>query len=205
MSKRLSFEEKLERVLQFFHDNQRIFNMKELEKKIPKATGVTLQTVKEVVQSLVDDRLVDTDKIGSGNFYWAFLSQAKLSRTSVLNKLQTQLSTLNAQVKSLEKKLASLESLRCIDGRHFLMEEYLSLRTREKELSSQLSQYNSLDPEVIDQINSETAEFVEAANRWGENIYTIRKHCIKEFRFNPSDFDAQFEINEELMNDLELK
>ena len=29
------------------------------------------QVVPEVIQALVDDGLVDTDKIGGGNFYWA--------------------------------------------------------------------------------------------------------------------------------------
>ncbi len=37
-----------------------------------------MQSVKEVLQSLVDDNLVDFDKIGSGNFYWALPSNASL-------------------------------------------------------------------------------------------------------------------------------
>lgn len=36
------------------------------------------QSVKDVLQSLVDDSLVDFDKIGSGNFYWALPSNAAL-------------------------------------------------------------------------------------------------------------------------------
>jgi len=32
--------------------------------------------VREVVQSLVDERLVDTEKIGSSVYYWAFPSKA---------------------------------------------------------------------------------------------------------------------------------
>lgn len=34
------------------------------------------QTVKEVLQSLVDDGIVDFEKIGAQNFYWAFPSKA---------------------------------------------------------------------------------------------------------------------------------
>lgn len=34
------------------------------------------QTVKDVVQSLVDDRLVEVEKVGSGNFFWAFPAKA---------------------------------------------------------------------------------------------------------------------------------
>lgn len=34
--------------------------------------GVVSQVIKDVNQSLVDDGLVNTDKIGSSNFYWSF-------------------------------------------------------------------------------------------------------------------------------------
>ena len=33
-------------------------------------------SVKEVVQSLVDDNLVDTDKIGTSIYFWAYPSKA---------------------------------------------------------------------------------------------------------------------------------
>lgn len=31
-----------------------------------------MQSVKDVVQNLVDDGLVDTDKIGTSVYYWSF-------------------------------------------------------------------------------------------------------------------------------------
>lgn len=34
------------------------------------------QTVKDVLQGLIDDNLVDQDKIGASNIYWAFPSKA---------------------------------------------------------------------------------------------------------------------------------
>lgn len=39
------------------------------------ASAVT-QTVKEVMQSLVDDSLVELEKVGAKNFFWAFPSKA---------------------------------------------------------------------------------------------------------------------------------
>jgi Mnd1 HTH domain len=52
-----------------------VFRLPDLEKKASKEKGVVSQSVKEVLQSLVDDELVDFDKIGSGNFYWALPSK----------------------------------------------------------------------------------------------------------------------------------
>lgn len=41
-------------------------------------TPAVTQTVKDVLQTLVDDGIVDFDKIGSQNFFWAFPSKALL-------------------------------------------------------------------------------------------------------------------------------
>lgn len=35
-----------------------------------------LQSVKDVLQSLVDDGLVDSERIGTSNYFWAFPSKA---------------------------------------------------------------------------------------------------------------------------------
>jgi hypothetical protein len=51
---------------------EHIFSSQELEKIAPKEKGITEQSVKDVVQSLVDDGLVDTDKIGTSVYFWAF-------------------------------------------------------------------------------------------------------------------------------------
>lgn len=51
-----------------------MLNLKELEKWGPKK-GIVLQTVKDVNQSLIDDNLVETDKIGAGAFFWALPSK----------------------------------------------------------------------------------------------------------------------------------
>ncbi|KAM2383428.1 hypothetical protein ACFXTH_040987 [Malus domestica] len=66
MSKKqgLSLDEKREKMLQIFYDSQDFFLLKELEKSGSKK-GVISQSVKDVIQSLVDDDLVFKDKIGT--------------------------------------------------------------------------------------------------------------------------------------------
>jgi hypothetical protein len=39
-------------------------------------TPAVTQTIKDVVQSLVDDGMVDLEKIGSANYYWSFQTKA---------------------------------------------------------------------------------------------------------------------------------
>lgn len=73
MSKKgLSLEEKKARMLQLFYEKKEFYQLKELEKLAPKEKGITANSVKDVVQALVDDGSVDTDKIGGSIYFWAF-------------------------------------------------------------------------------------------------------------------------------------
>lgn len=38
----------------------------------PQEKGIVAQSVKEVVQSLVDDGYVDSERIGTSIYFWAF-------------------------------------------------------------------------------------------------------------------------------------
>jgi len=64
-------------ILHLCLNTEHIFSSQELEKIAPKEKGITEQSVKEVVQSLVDDGLVDTDKIGTSVYFWAFPRYSK--------------------------------------------------------------------------------------------------------------------------------
>lgn len=61
-----------------------VFQLKELEKIAPKEKGIVIQSVKEVLQMLVDDGLVETDKIGTLACFWAFPTKAATTVTPLL-------------------------------------------------------------------------------------------------------------------------
>ena len=48
---------------------------------------------KDVVQSLVDDNLVDSDKIGTSEYFWAFPSKASAQRQAQLSQIHDKLAT----------------------------------------------------------------------------------------------------------------
>lgn len=75
-NKPLSFEEKRKRMSEYLLEKRDFFQLKELEKHLPKEKGIVQQSVKEVLQSLVDDRLVNGEKIGTSNYFWSFPSTA---------------------------------------------------------------------------------------------------------------------------------
>lgn len=38
----------------------------------PKLKGIVANSVKDVIQKLLDDALIDSDKIGTSVYYWSF-------------------------------------------------------------------------------------------------------------------------------------
>lgn len=74
MSKRkgVSLDEKRIRMLQIFYERKEFFTLKELEKIAPKEKNIVVQAVKDVLQALVDDDLVRSEKIGTSTYFWRF-------------------------------------------------------------------------------------------------------------------------------------
>lgn len=71
--KGLSLEEKRQKLLEVYYKMREPLNLKEIE-KYGARKGVVPQAIKDVNQSLVDDNLVENDKIGIGAFFWALPS-----------------------------------------------------------------------------------------------------------------------------------
>jgi hypothetical protein len=124
MSKRrrgMSLEEKRQVMLDILQDSKSPFLLKELEKvggkrgvgKLDAKQSVHLcrqlsfssviQSIKDVLQSLVDDGIVDLEKIGIQNFYWAFPSKELVSVRMLPKAKKSRLQfTIDAQLKTKE-------------------------------------------------------------------------------------------------------
>ena len=71
----MSMDEKCDAALDWIRKQKSFFHMKDLEKSLPKAKGITPMSIKDVIQTLVDDDRLMTEKVGSSSFYWCFDSQ----------------------------------------------------------------------------------------------------------------------------------
>lgn len=200
MSKKrgLSLEEKRTRMLELFFERKEFFLLKELEKIAPKEKGITSMSVKEVVQSLVDDNLVDTDKIGTSVYFWAYPSKAIHTR-------QQKLTQLTEQVNECEKKIASTTKLlkqagsgrEQSDERNLILEELTQKEKLCKELEQELERYRECDPELLENLQKETLMSKEGTNRWTDNVFTIKSWCERKFGLEKKMIDKSFGIPED--------
>ncbi|KAJ2940442.1 hypothetical protein O0L34_g124 [Tuta absoluta] len=201
MSKKrgMSAEEKRTKMLEIFHQSKDFFQLKELEKIAPKEKGITMQSVKEVVQSLVDDHLVDTEKIGISTYFWSFPSKAKNAKKRKLNDLQSEVDECAKKLKKAEDNMAA-ESVgrKPSDERKELLATLESLQKQEEQLKKELQKYRDCDPEYIAQLKTEVKNLKGAINRWTENIYILKSFMKNTFQAENEVIEQNFGIPQDL-------
>lgn len=178
----LSAEEKRIRLLEIFHETKDFYQLKELEKLGPKMKGIVSQSVKEVLQSLVDDGLVQADKIGSSNFFWSFPSQRGAmmqNRLAAVREAQatheTQLREVRAAIEA--EKAARPESV----GRASALAQLATARQELSELEKELAQYGLCDPAKVDEKKRAVVLAKEAAIRWTDNYAVLLSHFTRQY------------------------
>ncbi|XP_015182578.1 PREDICTED: meiotic nuclear division protein 1 homolog [Polistes dominula] len=201
MSKRkgLTLDEKRARMLQIFYERKEFFTLKEIEKIAPKEKGIVAQTVKDVLQTLVDDGLVRTDKIGTSVYFWTFPGEN-------ITAVESRIAYATKRIVEAEFKLQKLKE-ECIkeqagredtEERRNLLQQIQLLKEKENELKSQIAKLSEVDPEVIEQMAKRAQMFKEGTNVWTDNIFSIQSWCKQKFGIAEADLNKQFGIPEDL-------
>jgi hypothetical protein len=108
------------------------------------------QAVKDVVQTLVDDGLVTSDKIGTSNYFWSFPNQARQDAAQAIQEYEKQVVDLSARLVELDEKLnKATASRQPTDERTRLLTESKELDTENKRLVEELSRLASIDPRIL--------------------------------------------------------
>ncbi|KJE96959.1 hypothetical protein CAOG_07199 [Capsaspora owczarzaki ATCC 30864] len=197
--KGLSVEEKRKRLLQMFYEKQDFFNLKEVEKYGSKEKGITAMTVKDILQSLVDDSMVDTERIGTSNYYWAFPSKGLQIRKRKIGEMSEELARTKARREELTAAAADAGT-----GREETEERATAIAEMEEQESilakveAELAQYRASDPEVIAARIQETQVCLDAANRWTDNMFSMKSVFRNNFNLEEADFNKAFGVPAEL-------
>ncbi|KAI8099773.1 meiotic nuclear division protein 1 [Halteromyces radiatus] len=195
--KGVSAEEKRTRMLNIFHETCEVYQLKDLEKIGPKK-GINAQSVKDVVQSLVDDDLVITDKIGSSNYYWSFPSAATQAIRNEIDNLQKMLRIEEANMHQLEKEMEKeQEDREPSDDRDTLLAKLQETLNIQKELEQELKQYTDSDSANFELKEKANQVAKEAVNRWTENVWAIQSYCVNKFGMDQQQFNQNFNISDD--------
>ena len=80
--------QKLEKILAYFYDSRTCHTLKDLENAIPTATKVNKMQVKDLIKELTDSSQVKVEKIGSGNWYWAWAGEEATEKKTAIAQLE---------------------------------------------------------------------------------------------------------------------
>ncbi|KAG1752933.1 meiotic nuclear division protein 1 [Suillus lakei] len=194
----LSLEEKRTKLLEIFHESKDFYQLKELEKLGPKLKGIVSQTVKEVLQSLVDDGLVQGDKIGASNFFWSFPSQRG---TIVQNRLDNAKETRGSHEAQLAELKTAIEHERALrplsDSRAAALVQLTSMKKQLAALQIEIDAYGACDPVKVEEKRRAVTLAHEAAVRWTDNYSILLSHFTRQTGMDAQDIRRYLEIGDD--------
>lgn len=192
----MSLEEKRAAMLNIFHEMKEAFTLKELEKLGTKA-GVVTQTIKDVVQSLIDDNMVELEKIGASNYYWSFPSKTLCLKRNRIDAARAGVTAAEKSITDLEFTIASLSAGRSdSDDRLARLNRLAELEAESVKLASQIAVHKENDPEILKVLEKKLRIAKQAADRWTDNVWTLKTFAVREMGGDPSEFDRALEIGD---------
>jgi len=202
MSKKrgVSAEDKRKILLNIYHSKKEPFNLKEMESLGSKA-GVVQQTIKDVNQSLVDDNMVYSDKIGSSNFFWSFPSKAYQDRVSTKEICDLKVTQTRVRIEELTTSIREAESIRKDPERHAKIQRFNELNELLKTNESTLSQNKATDPVEFKRIQNQVVLNREGSTRWTENTWTLKKYMTKKRGLSSKEADKYLNIDSKFETD----
>lgn len=158
-----------------------------------------INTVKDVLQSLLDDNLVDTDKIGIGNFYWAFLSKAQTNRERRLVNLDQEIEDSKNERKLIHSKLEEEKKSREeTESRQNALEEFANLQSEMAEINKKLEELRKTQPEYLQECRENSAKCRAEGNKYTDEIMTMVGFMKKTMAVREEDVKRQFGLPEDL-------
>ncbi len=178
--------DKREIILQIFHDEKKPFLLKDIE-KIASKKGVVLQSVHEILNSLVDDDLVKMDKIGTTNWYWSFPSEhaTKLEQNGnqcdeALKQLAKELKQLDEDIENEKSKNKENDAESSAPDRKNAEMALQAAKDENAKVLKELAKLQESNPELQESVAKGVDTMRSAADRWTDNLFLVKSWVDKK-------------------------
>ncbi|MCJ1436074.1 hypothetical protein MMC27_005452 [Xylographa pallens] len=135
--------------------------------------------VKEYMQTLSDEGHIRVEKIGSGNWYWSFLSEEKHVREHTLAQLKEEKEQIQKCMQELREKVEAAGQGKEEEGngedrgREELLRSFDKGKNELDNLRTELGNYKDGDPEEVVRKKADVEALKLRAARWTDNIYCL--------------------------------
>ena len=201
MAKRkgLSMDDKKHKIMEIFSEKQEFFQLKEIEVLAKKEKGLNPMQVKDLVQSLVDDDMIDVEKVGISTYYWAFKSKLASQKKFKLDSMKENLRGLEVKEQELRSKLESSKVGREeSDEKDNILKEIAEQAQKLASVQKELEELKDSDPSLWEEKEEEIKLALSGANRWTDNIFSLVSWCKSKFNMEEKKLNDAFGIPEDL-------
>jgi hypothetical protein len=166
------------KIVEWFRESMCVYSFKELEKLLPSVGSIPSMQVKDYLQAIQDESQIRVEKIGSGNWYWCFKSDAKRSKENIINNLKSEENKLRASIadidRNIEEEMARREEDEMLEGggmdRKALLDAHETLLKQMEILENELALYSDNDPTEVLRKVEETKKLKASTMKCTENI-----------------------------------
>ncbi|GMF24077.1 unnamed protein product [[Candida] boidinii] len=111
--------DKNKRLLEWFERKHDVYSIKEVESKASKETGISSIQIKDILQNLIDDDLINSEKCGTLKVYWSFKGNKEINSNNLkiekIEKIKSKIKNLSESNELLIGKIQDLETNRNCD------------------------------------------------------------------------------------------
>ncbi|MCJ1465397.1 hypothetical protein MMC07_004015 [Pseudocyphellaria aurata] len=172
-------------IVNYIQNSLTVHTLKELEKTLPSVASINGMQVKDYLQALTDEGKIRVEKIGSGNWYWSFLSEEKKSRIDALAKLTVEKKKLDDAARELCDKLALATgaggehddegNAAQEDVRAGLVAEQAQLTEDLHTCKAELLRYRDADPAEVLLKKQQALALKQKAELWTDNVAILEQ------------------------------
>lgn len=162
--------------------------------------------VKDYIQTLLDESQIRVEKIGSGNWYWSFVTDAKKDKEKMLQGCKEEETKLKSAIEVAERDIEEEEEKRLdddemlVDGegiqgmdRKELLRVKEMLKGKKENMETELMGYRQNDPAEVLRKKKEIEKLKEGAERWTDNIEALMGYLKKSAGMDKSQIAGVME------------
>ncbi|CAL6093551.1 Mnd1 [Hexamita inflata] len=192
-----SEEEKKMKLLNYMLETGNIYNNSTIE-TASKATGISAMIIKNIVVSLADEGLVDSEKIGASTYYWIFKSKKSQQLIQQFQQLQDENKELTSQEKILQDSVAQLKQQKQkSEQTDILINQKKTLNKQLQQLQESLNNFQLYSYEQYEELKSAQETVKQQANLETDNIFALRRYLTTKFNMERSTANKQLGIDQQ--------
>lgn len=184
------------KLLHFFTREHMFYNIKEVEAQGSKFTGVHSMQIKELLQSLVDDGLVNAEKCGITTLYWCFEYDKHKKMKVMVEKSQKKNEDLSKEIQRLTKTIKSEEAKRTKGNGGEMMQKITNLNKEKSALQEKMSS-SAFDVDRVECIKKELQNEISNGEIYTDNIESLIYYFNKNNGIGREMFKHELGIPEE--------